>query len=135
VAHPRHQLLDPATAQSLADDAHQVCPDSNATRGNIDVGPTVVRLALTLGAFRVGLVRIDDVVRYGPMLDGVRNGSVPVVRRPVATSGMCRLWGQGGGAARWTSVNGSRAPWRLEMTYRVPLLATPAVNGWLSSRG
>jgi Ohr subfamily peroxiredoxin len=29
--------LDPKTAQDLADKAHQVCPYSNATRGNIDV--------------------------------------------------------------------------------------------------
>ncbi|GAA4246403.1 organic hydroperoxide resistance protein [Dactylosporangium darangshiense] len=29
--------LDPDTAQRLADAAHQVCPYSNATRGNIDV--------------------------------------------------------------------------------------------------
>jgi osmotically inducible protein OsmC len=28
---------DPATVQSLAEAAHQVCPYSNATRGNIDV--------------------------------------------------------------------------------------------------
>ena len=28
---------DPATIQSLAEAAHQVCPYSNATRGNIDV--------------------------------------------------------------------------------------------------
>ncbi|WP_432987366.1 organic hydroperoxide resistance protein [Dactylosporangium sp. CA-233914] len=28
---------DPGTAQQLADAAHQVCPYSNATRGNIDV--------------------------------------------------------------------------------------------------
>ncbi len=34
--------VDPATAQKLADAAHQVCPYSNATRGNIDV---VVRVA------------------------------------------------------------------------------------------
>ncbi|UGT59853.1 organic hydroperoxide resistance protein [Nocardia asteroides] len=33
--------LDHATAQSLADKAHQVCPYSNATRGNIDVTITV----------------------------------------------------------------------------------------------
>ncbi|EKE87678.1 organic hydroperoxide resistance protein [Idiomarina xiamenensis] len=29
--------LDKASAQQLADQAHQVCPYSNATRGNIDV--------------------------------------------------------------------------------------------------
>jgi lipoyl-dependent peroxiredoxin len=29
--------VDPAVAQELADKAHQVCPYSNATRGNIDV--------------------------------------------------------------------------------------------------
>ena len=29
-------------AQQLADAAHQVCPYSNATRGNIDVTVTVV---------------------------------------------------------------------------------------------
>lgn len=29
--------LDAATAQALADAAHQVCPYSNATRGNIEV--------------------------------------------------------------------------------------------------
>jgi osmotically inducible protein OsmC len=28
-------------AQQLADEAHQVCPYSNATRGNIDVTVTV----------------------------------------------------------------------------------------------
>ncbi|MEV0110009.1 organic hydroperoxide resistance protein [Nocardia sp. NPDC050799] len=33
--------LDHGTAQSLADKAHQVCPYSNATRGNIDVTITV----------------------------------------------------------------------------------------------
>jgi len=33
--------LDRATAQDLADKAHQVCPYSNATRGNIDVNVTV----------------------------------------------------------------------------------------------
>ena len=33
--------LDHATAQSLADAAHQVCPYSNATRGNIPVSVTV----------------------------------------------------------------------------------------------
>jgi lipoyl-dependent peroxiredoxin len=34
--------LDKETAESLAADAHQVCPYSNATRGNIDVTLTVV---------------------------------------------------------------------------------------------
>ena len=34
--------LDPAVAQELAEAAHQVCPYSNATRGNIDVKLTVV---------------------------------------------------------------------------------------------
>jgi osmotically inducible protein OsmC len=34
--------LDRATAQSLADAAHKVCPYSNATRGNIDVTVSVV---------------------------------------------------------------------------------------------
>lgn len=33
--------LDPAAAQSLAEKAHEVCPYSNATRGNIDVTLTV----------------------------------------------------------------------------------------------
>ncbi|MGB3772240.1 MAG: organic hydroperoxide resistance protein [Rhodococcus sp. (in: high G+C Gram-positive bacteria)] len=33
--------LDHDTAQALADKAHQVCPYSNATRGNIDVTITV----------------------------------------------------------------------------------------------
>lgn len=33
---------DKATAQKLADAAHQVCPYSNATRGNIEVTVTVV---------------------------------------------------------------------------------------------
>lgn len=33
--------LEPALAQELADAAHQVCPYSNATRGNIDVTVTV----------------------------------------------------------------------------------------------
>lgn len=33
---------DAATAQQLAEQAHQVCPYSNATRGNIDVTVTVV---------------------------------------------------------------------------------------------
>ena len=34
--------LDHDTAQQLADQAHEVCPYSNATRGNIDVTVTVV---------------------------------------------------------------------------------------------
>jgi lipoyl-dependent peroxiredoxin len=34
--------LDQATAESVAADAHQVCPYSNATRGNIEVTLTVV---------------------------------------------------------------------------------------------
>ena len=34
--------LDKATAQKLVDAAHQVCPYSNATRGNIDVTITLV---------------------------------------------------------------------------------------------
>jgi len=34
--------VDAATAQTLADKAHEVCPYSNATRGNIDVTLTVV---------------------------------------------------------------------------------------------
>ncbi|MCM2419239.1 MULTISPECIES: organic hydroperoxide resistance protein [unclassified Streptomyces] len=34
--------VDAATAQSLVEQAHQVCPYSNATRGNIDVALTVV---------------------------------------------------------------------------------------------
>lgn len=34
--------LDHATAQQLTEQAHQVCPYSNATRGNIDVTLTVV---------------------------------------------------------------------------------------------
>lgn len=33
--------LDKATAQTLVEKAHQVCPYSNATRGNVDVGLTV----------------------------------------------------------------------------------------------
>jgi Ohr subfamily peroxiredoxin len=32
---------DPATARELVEQAHQVCPYSNATRGNIDVTLTV----------------------------------------------------------------------------------------------
>ncbi|MCU0763777.1 MAG: organic hydroperoxide resistance protein, partial [Hydrogenophaga sp.] len=34
--------LDRAVAQDLVDTAHQVCPYSNATRGNIDVTITLV---------------------------------------------------------------------------------------------
>jgi lipoyl-dependent peroxiredoxin len=34
--------LDKATAQSLVEAAHKVCPYSNATRGNIDVSLSVV---------------------------------------------------------------------------------------------
>ena len=34
--------MDKAAAQALVDAAHQVCPYSNATRGNIDVSLTVV---------------------------------------------------------------------------------------------
>ncbi|MGE0498156.1 MAG: organic hydroperoxide resistance protein [Ramlibacter sp.] len=34
--------MDKAAAQALVDAAHQVCPYSNATRGNIDVTITVV---------------------------------------------------------------------------------------------
>jgi lipoyl-dependent peroxiredoxin len=34
--------LDRATAEALAAKAHQVCPYSNATRGNVDVTLTVV---------------------------------------------------------------------------------------------
>jgi len=33
--------VDPTVAQEIADAAHQVCPYSNATRGNIDVTITV----------------------------------------------------------------------------------------------
>jgi lipoyl-dependent peroxiredoxin len=33
--------LDQATAQSLIDAAHQLCPYSNATRGNVDVNLTI----------------------------------------------------------------------------------------------
>lgn len=33
--------LDLATAQSLIDAAHQLCPYSNATRGNVDVNLTI----------------------------------------------------------------------------------------------
>ena len=35
--------LDAEAAQQLADQAHEVCPYSNATRGNIDVTVTVVQ--------------------------------------------------------------------------------------------
>jgi len=34
--------VEPVVAQELADAAHQVCPYSRATRGNIDVTVTVV---------------------------------------------------------------------------------------------
>jgi len=34
--------LDQATARKLVDAAHQVCPYSNATRGNIDVAINLV---------------------------------------------------------------------------------------------
>ena len=34
--------LDRATAQTLVEKAHQVCPYSNATRGNVEVGLEVV---------------------------------------------------------------------------------------------
>jgi organic hydroperoxide reductase OsmC/OhrA len=34
--------VDQATAEGLAQAAHQVCPYSNATRGNIDVTVAVV---------------------------------------------------------------------------------------------
>ena len=34
--------LDRAEAQALVDEAHQVCPYSNATRGNIDVQLTLI---------------------------------------------------------------------------------------------
>ena len=34
--------MDKAAAQALVDTAHQVCPYSNATRGNIDVALSVV---------------------------------------------------------------------------------------------
>ena len=33
--------LDRDTAQALLDAAHQICPYSNATRGNVDVGLTL----------------------------------------------------------------------------------------------
>ena len=33
--------MDPATAKSIVDKAHQVCPYSNATRGNIEVKLTL----------------------------------------------------------------------------------------------
>jgi osmotically inducible protein OsmC len=35
--HLRTSELEPEEAQQIADDAHQVCPYSKATRGNIDV--------------------------------------------------------------------------------------------------
>ena len=34
--------LDQQTAESIVEKAHQVCPYSNATRGNVDVGLNVV---------------------------------------------------------------------------------------------
>ncbi len=34
--------LDPAVAQKVVDAAHQTCPYSKATRGNIDVAVTLV---------------------------------------------------------------------------------------------
>jgi organic hydroperoxide reductase OsmC/OhrA len=34
--------MDRATAEKLVEAAHEVCPYSNATRGNIDVTLTVV---------------------------------------------------------------------------------------------
>ena len=34
--------MDPAAAQKVLDTAHQVCPYSNATRGNIDVALSLV---------------------------------------------------------------------------------------------
>ncbi|MDQ1569432.1 MAG: lipoyl-dependent peroxiredoxin [Actinomycetota bacterium] len=34
--------VEPARRQELADAAHQVCPYSNATRGNVDVKVTIV---------------------------------------------------------------------------------------------
>jgi organic hydroperoxide reductase OsmC/OhrA len=34
--------MDRAVAQDLVDTAHQVCPYSNATRGNIDVTLTLL---------------------------------------------------------------------------------------------
>jgi len=33
--------LDPAQAKALVDSAHAICPYSNATRGNVDVGLTL----------------------------------------------------------------------------------------------
>jgi lipoyl-dependent peroxiredoxin len=36
------EVEDPAQAQAVLDAAHQVCPYSNATRGNIDVTVTLV---------------------------------------------------------------------------------------------
>ena len=35
--------MEPAELQALVDKAHQVCPYSNATRGNIDVNVTVAQ--------------------------------------------------------------------------------------------
>jgi lipoyl-dependent peroxiredoxin len=34
--------VDRMTAEKLVETAHQICPYSNATRGNVDVGLTVV---------------------------------------------------------------------------------------------
>jgi len=34
--------VDPATAQGLVEEAHKICPYSNATRGNIDVSVEAV---------------------------------------------------------------------------------------------
>ena len=34
--------LDRADAETLVETAHQICPYSNATRGNVDVGLTIV---------------------------------------------------------------------------------------------
>ncbi len=34
--------MDPAQVQAIVDAAHQICPYSNATRGNIDVAFTIV---------------------------------------------------------------------------------------------
>jgi lipoyl-dependent peroxiredoxin len=34
--------MDPATAQKIVDEAHEICPYSKATRGNIDVSITLI---------------------------------------------------------------------------------------------
>jgi osmotically inducible protein OsmC len=34
--------VDRTTTEKLVETAHQICPYSNATRGNVDVGLTVV---------------------------------------------------------------------------------------------